>query len=287
MTIKIGFIGGGNMATSLISGLLSPGTDNTLKAKDIYLYDRNTESANNLQNKYAINIVNNNVELIKSVSILILAVKPQVLKDVLTELSGDFHHYNPLIVSVVAGIRSDTIIQWLNSDKPYSDIAVVRAMPNTPALVSSGASGLYANNNVNSNQKEFAEQLLNSVGVTCWVDSENLIDDVTAISGSGPAYFMMFINNLIQAGIEAGLNKDIAKTLAVATAKGSADLINASELSIESLINNVCSPGGTTEQACQSFEKDNLNEVVARAYNAAKNRSIELGEELSGPLSET
>jgi len=153
-------------------------------------------------------------------------------------------------------------------------------MPNTPALIGQGASGLYANDRVNDEQRVVASQLVNAVGSSAWVDKENDIDSITALSGSGPAYFMLFIQSLIESAVNAGLEPEAAKTLAVKTASGAAALIDSSDLPLQTLIDNVTSPGGTTEQALLSFERSNLKGVVDSAFNAAKNRSEEMAKEL-------
>ena len=278
MKTKLGFIGGGNMASSLIGGLCNNNSDHNLAPQDIMIFEPNQEKAEQLKQKFNIQLANSNQQLLEHANVVVIAVKPQVLQSVLSPLADSFKSSMPLIVSIVAGIRSDTIEQWLDGK-----FAVVRVMPNTPALVGSGASGLYANERVNADQRSVTTTLLNAVGISHWVTKEKDIDTVTALSGSGPAYFMLFIKSLIEAAELAGLDKTTAKELALATASGSAELIAQSDESLQTLIENVTSPGGTTEQALKSFQSDKLASIVNSAFEAARTRSQELAEQLSKP----
>ncbi len=269
---NIGFIGGGNMASSLIVGLLNQGQVN---ARNLFLFEPNTEKAAELEKQHGINIAANNNELVEQCDVVVIAVKPQVLKNVLQPLIGSFNNKRPLIVSVVAGITASSINGWLNGD-----FAIVRVMPNTPALIGMGASGMYANDRVSAAERELTAQLMNAVGHSVWVTKEQDIDSVTALSGSGPAYFMLFIKSLIESAQTAGLDTDVAKTLALQTAAGTAELIRSNNLPLQTLIDNVTSPNGTTEQALRSFQNDGLSRIVNNAFSAAKRRSEELAEEL-------
>ena len=273
MDQTIGFIGGGNMASSLIGGLINGGV---IAANKIVVFEPNAEKAQSLADQFGVNIAPDNVDLINRSQTVVIAVKPQVLQTVLSPLATNFQVSNPLIISIVAGITASSIDQWLNGK-----FAIVRVMPNTPALVSQGASGLFANNKVTSEQKDSATLLMNAVGCSAWVETEQDIDSITALSGSGPAYFMLFIQSLIDSAVKAGLDPKTAKTLAVKTASGAAELIQSSDTPLQTLIDNVTSPGGTTEQALLSFHKSNLPDIVNDAFNAAKNRSEELAKELS------
>ena len=272
MNQTIGFIGGGNMASSLIGGLINGGV---VQAHNIIVFDPSVDRAQELKRQFNIQTAQNNEELVEKSSVIVIAVKPQVLKTVLEPLATSFQKKSPLIVSVVAGITADSIEKWLDGN-----FAIVRVMPNTPALVGQGASGLYANENVSANQKAISSELINAVGSSAWVSNENDIDSITALSGSGPAYFMLFIQSLIDSAVNAGLNPEAAKELAVKTASGAAALIESSDLPLQTLIDNVTSPGGTTEQALLSFERSNLKGIVDDAFTAAKKRSQELAKEL-------
>jgi len=260
------------MASSLIGGLLNA---DTVKADQIVVFEPSADRAAELAAQFKVRIAKDNSELTGLSDIAVIAVKPQVLQTVLAPLGAAFQARQPLIISIVAGIQARSIEQWLTGE-----FAVVRVMPNTPALIGAGASGLYANARVTAEQRHIAVQLLSAVGSTAWVNSEANIDSVTALSGSGPAYFMLFIQSLVDAAVAAGLDPETAKLLAVKTASGAAQLIESSDLSVQTLIENVTSPGGTTEQALKSFHQSNLPDIVTNAFNAAKRRSEELAAEL-------
>jgi len=265
------------MASSLIAGLLRGDAAVTFNAEDITVFEPKEQRAAQLHADFGVSLATDNPTLIRQSEVVIIAVKPQVLQTVLAPLAADFKSQQPLIISIVAGIPSNSIEKWL--DDRY---AVVRIMPNTPALVGAGASGMYANQRVTDAHKNLTEQLLNSVGFSCWVEDESDIDTVTALSGSGPAYFMLFIQSLIQAAEAAGLDKETAKQLAVATAGGAAELIKDSPEPIQTLIDNVTSPGGTTERALASFRQSALSNIVIEAFEAARIRSQELADEFGG-----
>lgn len=271
MDIKIGFIGGGNMATSLIGGLV----DGDHATSDIIIYEPNSDKAKQLARQFQVTIASDNTALIQQSDVIVMAVKPQVLQQVLSPLAESFNTHKPLIISVVAGIQISSIENWLNGQ-----YAIVRVMPNTPALIGQGASALVANERVNQGQRSIAASLLASVGITVWLDNEMDIDNVTALSGSGPAYFMLFIKCLIDAAVNSGMEENTAKNLAIQTAIGAAQLVAQSEDSLETLINNVTSPNGTTEAALNAFAQANLPNVINHAFNAAKRRSQELADEL-------
>lgn len=261
------------MATSLIGGLIDNGT---VTPQQVMVFEPNANKAAELAEQFKIRTAQDNTELVSLSDVVIVAVKPQVLESILTPLRSAFAAKQPLIISVVAGITANLIEQWLDAE-----LAVIRVMPNTPALIGAGASGLYANIHVNEQQRDHATVLLNAVGYSAWVNSEADIDSVTALSGSGPAYFMLFIKSLVDAGVKAGLDEQIAKQLAVKTASGAAALIESSELDLQTLIDNVTSPGGTTEQALKSFQQAGLPKIVEDAFSAAQQRSEELAKELS------
>lgn len=271
MDIKIGFIGGGNMATSLIGGLIEGGH----AATNIIVHQPGAEKAKELAQRFQIRIAPDNSSLVKQSDVVVIAVKPQVLQQVLTPLTDDFKTQKPLIVSIVAGIRASSIEKWLGAEH-----ALVRVMPNTPALIGAGASGLYANERVSVGQRSIASNVLSCVGNSVWLENENDIDSVTALSGSGPAYFMLFTQSLINSATEAGIDPESAKQLAVQTALGAAQLVQQSDLPLQALIDNVTSPNGTTEAALRSFEQSGLQQIVADAFSAAKARSEQLADEL-------
>ena len=261
------------MATSLIGGLVAKGD---IHGQNISVFEPNADKAEALALQFGIHASTSNEALIARSSIIVIAVKPQVLQAALSPIAASFKEHKPLIISVVAGITSSTIETWLDSQ-----FAIVRVMPNTPALIGRGASGLFANSRVTEDQKNATITITNAVGMSAWVNNESDIDSVTALSGSGPAYFMLFLQGLIEAGEASGLPTETARSLAVQTAIGAAELVASSELPLQTLIDNVTSPKGTTEQALLSFNDSNLKGIVGQAFNAAKLRSEELAEELA------
>lgn len=268
---KISFIGAGNMAASIIGGLTQQGFD----ASNITASDPNAGSLKQLHEQFAITTTTDNHTACTSADVIVLAVKPQILKTVASELSQSLSH-GPLIISVAAGIGCGNLNQWFGLD-----LAIVRCMPNTPALVQKGATGLYANPQVSPEQKALAEQLLQAVGIVTWVDNEALIDPVTAVSGSGPAYFFLLMEAMIESGIKQGLSPEQAKQLTLQTAAGAATLAQQSDVNVDELRRRVTSPGGTTEQAILSFEKNNFRQLVDDAMVACTERSQAMASEFS------
>lgn len=259
------------MATSLIGGLIKQGLD----SQNIYISGPNQSKINDLAAELGVNACSSNAELVAQSKCVVIAVKPQKMEQVLTPLRSAFKTTKPLIISVAAGIRARSIQNWLGYEP-----ALVRVMPNTPSLVGCGASGLFATDQVSTTQKADAEQLMLAVGTAEWVERESDIDAVTALSGSGPAYFMLFIQCLTDAATEAGLDNAAAQRLAVQTAAGTAELIRQSDTSLPTLIDNVTSPGGTTEQALLAFKEAGLTSTVRTAFDAAKRRAQALADEL-------
>ncbi len=267
-TKKIGFIGAGNMARSLIGGLISSGVN----SKNLFATDHNEATRDAISQDFSIQIFPSNQELIDKCDIVVFAVKPQVLKTVATSVKAKDAS---LYISIAAGITSESLDNWLGANK-----AVVRTMPNTPSLVLSGASGLFANAHVSEAQKEIAESILRAVGITVWVENETQLDAVTALSGSGPAYFFMVMEAMEKAGEELGLTTETARLLAIQTGFGSTKLALEMDDSPEELRKKVTSPGGTTEQAIKTFEELGLVEMFAKAMKAANDRAEELAKEL-------
>lgn len=267
----ITFIGGGNMAHSLIGGLIEGGSP----AKNIRVADPDLEQRQLLEGKFGITSYNDSVAALTGADVVLLAVKPQVMGQVVRELASYLEEEKPLIISIAAGIEEDTLRQWL-----WSDAAIVRTMPNTPALVQSGATALYANKFVSKDQHSLAESIMRSVGITLWIEDEQQMDAVTALSGSGPAYFFLLMEILDKAGQKLGLPPETSRLLTLQTAFGAAKMdLETVENSAE-LRKRVTSPGGTTEQAVKVLESGNLQELFEQALVAAKTRSQELAEEL-------
>lgn len=267
----IGFIGGGNMAESLIGGLLASGR----KADSLLVSDPDNNRRSYLASKYGIASFASNDEVVAQSDLVLLAVKPQVLKDVAQSVAQAMQSKRPVIVSIAAGVRTGDLERWLGGE-----LAIVRVMPNTPALVRAGAAGLYANPRVSEDQRNGAESILRSVGTTVWLDSETQMDAVTALSGSGPAFFFRVIEALERAATKAGLPADTSRLLAIETALGAAKLALEADESPAELRRRVTSPGGTTEAGLRELESGNIDELFDRTITAAANRSLELAEQL-------
>jgi pyrroline-5-carboxylate reductase len=266
--ITIAIIGGGNMGACLLSGLITHG----YLASNIWIADASAIKRKELEQQFHIQTTADNKEAVKSADIIIFAVKPQILAGVATELATLIQQQKPLILSIAAGIRIASLEKWLGSD-----IAIVRSMPNTPALIGCGASALYANPVVSKKQRELAQSILRAVGIVVWLEDEKLMDVVTAISGSGPAYFFLLLEILQQAGEQLGLPKEIAHILSLQTGFGAARMALESKKSLPELRKQVTSPGGTTEKALQVLEDKNIRTIFTDAIEAAKNRGAELG----------
>lgn len=265
---RIAFIGAGNMARSIIGGLVAEGTP----ADRIIASGPRLASLESLQADTGVRITTDNTEAARESDIVILAVKPQMLETVAGALTDSLAHH-PLIISLAAGITTGSIGQWLGGTH-----AIVRCMPNTPSQLRQGASGLFANAQVSAAQRDSADAILRAVGVVQWLDDETLLNSVTAVSGSGPAYFFLFMEAMIDAGETLGLSRESARELTLQTALGAAMLARDSEVEISELRRRVTSPKGTTEQAILSFEHDQLRAIVARAMTACSNRAAELSE---------
>ncbi len=266
----IGFIGAGNMAYALIKGLLSDGFD----AKNINVSDSNDELLIKRQSELNITTYSDNVSLLDNSDIVIFAVKPQVLSMVCLELKNNVKPTH-LFVSIVAGIRGNDINRWLGGN-----FALVRTMPNTPALFQSGVTGLFANELVNSQQQKLVTSILSSVGECFWVDEEKLIDAITAISGSGPAYFFLLMQSITQAAIALGLDEKTANSLSIQTSLGASLMATKSGKDPKTLRSEVTSPNGTTQAAIESFQDQNFEGIVAAATRAAYDRARELSNDL-------
>ncbi len=272
-SLNISFIGAGNMARSLISGLLADGRN----PATIWISDRNEEQRLQLEQQFRLHATASNIDAVNNSDIVILAVKPQVIQSVCTELSESVQQKKPLVISIAAGIREQDINRWLGGN-----VAIVRAMPNTPSLIQTGATALYANTLVSAAQRNSAETILRAVGLALWIDNEEMMRAVTALSGSGPAYFFLFIEAMEEAARNLGLSDETARLLALQTAFGATKMALESDENCATLRQRVTSPGGTTEQAIRAFETGGLRQLVATALNAAANRSDELAEELGG-----
>lgn len=269
----LGFIGAGNMAGSLIGGLISDG----FPAGNIWVSDVDTAKLQDLAQRFGVHTSENNQAVAEQAAIIVLAVKPQILQTVATGIAAHVQQRKPLVISIAAGITESALERWLGGD-----VALVRCMPNTPALVKTGATALHANPQTSEDQKSEAEAILRSVGLAVWVEQEQLLDTVTALSGSGPAYFFLMMEAMEDAAVELGLDRATARLLAQQTALGAARIAIESEEPPAELRQRVTSPGGTTERAIQTFERGELRALVARAMRAAQDRAGELSAQLGG-----
>ncbi|RIA21391.1 pyrroline-5-carboxylate reductase [Ectopseudomonas oleovorans] len=265
----IAFVGAGNMAASLIGGLRAQG----VAASAIRASEPGTEQRERLQQEHGITTFANNADAIEGADLIVLAVKPQIMKAVCLDLAAHLAP-NQVIISIAAGISCASLENWLG-ERP-----VVRCMPNTPALLRQGVSGLFANPRVSAAQKAQAEQVLSAVGLALWLDSEAQIDAVTAVSGSGPAYFFLLIEAMTEAGEKLGLPRETAAQLSIQTALGAARMASESDVDAAELRRRVTSPNGTTEAAIKTFQAGGFEALVQQALNAAANRSTELAEQL-------
>lgn len=265
----IGFIGAGNMARSLAGGLLNNGWDRGR----ILLSDPLAEQREGAHAALGVRVFAANREVAGHADILVLAVKPQAMGAVARELAGAVQQRRPLVISLAAGVRLADLERWLGAGVP-----IVRVMPNTPALIGSGASGLFANTHVSKTQREQAESILRAVGVTAWLAQESLMDVVTALSGSGPAYFFLVMEALEQAAVDAGLTREQARLLTLETAFGAAKMALEGAEEPAVLRQRVTSPGGTTEAAVRTLEEGRLRELFDRAVRAAIQRAGQLGD---------
>ena len=263
----IGFIGGGNMASAIIGGLLRQG----LSREQLTVVEPFAETAAKLQNDFGITALSVAGPRLQDVDLVVWAVKPQVFSEAAAPVMP--HTRSALHLSVAAGIRTDSIARWVGTDR------VVRCMPNTPALVGQGITGLFACPSVTSADKTWVEQVIATTGQFLWVDKEIQLDAITALSGSGPAYVFYFLEAMTQAGVGMGLSAQQAYQLAVATFSGASSLAAASTESAEVLRQRVTSKGGTTYAAISAMEAAGIKSAFVKAMQAAEKRAGELGDE--------
>ena len=267
---SLAFIGGGNMACSLIGGLIADGWD----PARIQVADTDPGQLERVASRFQVATTQDNSDAAANADTIILAVKPQAMDRVARGLASIISEQQSLVISIAAGIRETTLRHWLGEST-----AIVRSMPNTPALVQSGATALYANPAVSEQQRDLAESILRAVGLTIWLDDEALMDAVTALSGSGPAYFFLFMEAMQAAGQALGLPEKSARLLTMQTAFGAARMALESTEDAATLRRRVTSPGGTTEQAINSLQKNDFEQIISQALDAAAQRSRELAEE--------
>ena len=269
----IAIIGTGNMGEALLSGLIASGHPR----ENLVTSDPSEDRLTQIKARWGVKTSQNNRDAIVDAPIILFAVKPQQLKEVILEQKNLILEKKPLIISIAAGVGESTIRSWLNED-----IAIVRAMPNMPALIQTGMTALFANKHVSQENRNLAESVLRAVGVTVWMTEEAQMDIATAVSGSGPAYFFYIMEALQEAGVSLGLSENVARLLTIQTAFGAARMVLESDETLATLCKQVISKGGTTEQAIQIFEKSHLKAIFKDAVNQACSRSQELATLLAG-----
>jgi pyrroline-5-carboxylate reductase len=270
MPITIGFIGGGNMARSLIGGLIARGR----APSDLIVADPASSQLDALRTQFGVRTGAGNTEVARSADVVILAVKPQDLRNVVSEIRPELNGGRTLVISVAAGIRASDLERWTDG------APVVRCMPNRPALQGCGMTGLFASPLVSADHRNLAEEILSAVGATLWLNDERHMDAVTALSGSGPAYFFLLIEMMEDTGVELGLPRDTSRKLAIETAYGSGTMARGALETPATLREQVTSKGGTTAAALESLEAHQVRAIFARAIVAAARRSAELAQQL-------
>lgn len=265
--MQITFIGGGNMAAAIIGGLVGSG-EHHIRVVELH-EDKRTQ----LQQQFGVEPLAELPAQFAANDVIVLAVKPQALREVCLALAPKLG--GALVVSIAAGIRADALARWLGSER------LIRVMPNTPAMVGKGVSGLYAAANVGEADRDAATRIMQAVGTTTWLQQESGIDDITSVSGSGPAYVFYFIESMIEAAVQAGFSDDEARRLVIATFDGAVELARQSPLPVATLRQNVMSKGGTTERAIFRFEAEGVKQAIIAGAMDCRARSVEMGEELS------
>lgn len=264
----ISFVGGGNMGRAIAGGLLRSGVE----PSHVFIAEPDGAQRAVLHAEFPNSTISeDNDDVARQAGALLLAVKPQILHQVCTQLMPVVQEHKPLVISIAAGSRVDDIDAWLGGG-----LEIVRVMPNQPALVDHGISALFANERTDELGRIQADKIMNAVGDTVWVDDETLLDAATAVSGTGPAYFYLLIDAMIQSAVRMGIDAQTARTLAVETARGAAALAAAEPESMSSLIERVRSPGGTTTAAFEVLDAGGVRDIFDDAMEAARIRSIEL-----------
>ncbi len=264
---RITFIGCGNMGQSLIGGLIANGMPfNLITGTDINAEQRQATAA-----RYNVKVIKDNQKAITSADVVVLAIKPQSMRDTLAPIKATLSLEKPLLISIAAGIQLSHLDEWTGKD-----MAIVRAMPNTPALVQAGATVICANQRASGKQRDLAEKIMQSVGFTLWLEDETLMDIVTALSGGGPAYYFLIMEAMEKAAIQLGLSQNQARILTLQTAFGAAKMALETSYDAKSLRQQVTSPGGTTEQALNVLIDGGIEELFREALEAAQTRSSEL-----------
>jgi pyrroline-5-carboxylate reductase len=271
--MRIAFIGGGNMTTSLVGGLVRRGTE----PGSLTVSDPMPAQVERLAREFGVHGVTDNREAVREADMIVLAVKPQQMAEVACGIAPQLVERRPIVVSIAAGIRLADLARWLGAGMP-----IVRTMPNRPALIGAGITALYADGGVTTHDRDLVEVLMSAAGATVWLDHESQMDVVTAISGSGPAYFFLLIEALESAGIASGMSASTARRLAVATARGAGLMAAESDEAPAVLREQVTSAGGTTAAALEVLEAAAVRDTFGRAVAAATQRSAQLADEFGG-----
>lgn len=265
----IGFIGLGHMGASLIAGLIRGQTP----ANNIIASDRNPTKCTNIHNQFGINAEPNNSHVAQNADIIILSVRPQQIKDLLTEITPILAARKALIISIAAGIETDLLKSWLPASTP-----LIRAMPNVPAILGAGISALFSTATATTEHKNQAESILRAVGSILWIENETQLNTITALSGSGPGVFFLVMDSLIKAGMQQGLSEKEAFLLTVETALGAAKMALSTNVPLDSLLKQVCSKGGTTERMTDYLLANNLPNLLNETIAAGKERAKSITE---------
>lgn len=270
MSKRVAFIGGGNMGRAIVGGLIGRGhAPGAITVAEPLEAPRTA-----LARDFGVNVTMDNAAAVATADVVVLAVKPQQMKAVVQPLATILAERRPVLLSIAAGITTQSLGRWIGAEIP-----MVRAMPNTPALVGRGATGLFATAAATPADRALVESLLAATGLVAWVEEETQLDAVTALSGSGPAYFFLLLESLEQAGTRLGLPAELARKLAIETAAGAAELARSATVDPATLRSQVTSKGGTTERALQVFTEGGLPALVDRALVAAATRAEELSRE--------
>lgn len=268
----IAFIGAGNMASAIIGGML----DNGYNAENIWVSAPDDDHLQTIRKRFGVSVTTDNRYCAQQADVIVLAVKPQVMRSVCQDIAPVAQNTRPLMVSIAAGLESATLDQWLGGGLP-----VVRVMPNTPSLVGKGAAGLYATDAVKEAQRNTVTAIFESIGIAVWVSEEAELHAVTALSGSGPAYFFLMLEALEEAAVANGIQAETARSLAIQTMAGAAEMARRGPDEPAQLKRNVMSPKGVTERAIETYESGDLRGLVKKACSAAYTRSEEMATELS------
>lgn len=271
MNKVLGFIGAGHIARSLIGGLIA----NHYPASSIWVSNPNWEKINTLKQAYGVHVSDNNEKVAKEADVIILAVKPDTVPLVAQQIRSIIAERSLLIISLAAGVQVKNLSKWLGDHQ-----VIVRCMPNLPVYVGKGATALFANTFVSKEDQSCAESIMRSVGIVAWLQDEDLMDVVTALSGSGPAYFYLIMSVIEKVAVKSGLDEKTAHLFLLQTVLGSAQMALQSEESIDSLRQQITSPGGTTEQAIKVLEHYKVPQIFTEAFEAALIKAKTLAHEL-------